>query len=290
LRDGKEIVRVASYRIGDRETYGVLNGQTVKEASEPFRRRFPDLRSVLAADALALLEADSGGAASALTDIDYLPVIPNPDKVICVGVNYLPHIQEWRGEAPDHPLLFVRFAGSQVGHRQPLVCPAASTMYDFEGELAIVIGRPARHVKRDSAYNYVAGYCCFMDGTVRDWQDHTSQFTPGKNFHKSGAMGPHLVTRDEIDDPTGLRLETRVNGEIMQTGGLDELIFDIPALIEYCSTFTELLPGDVIATGTPGGVGAARNPPRWLASGDRVSVEIDSVGRLENVVRDASLR
>ena len=189
-------------------------------------------------------------------------------KILCVGVNYRPHIEEMGREIPDYPVVFVRFPGSQVGHGQAVIRPVASEKFDFEGELAIVIGKSARHVKRADGLDYIAGYCCFMDGSVRDWQKHTMQFTPGKNFAKSGSMGPWLVTRDEIPDPKSLALTTRVNGVLMQEGQVADLIFDIPALIEYCSTFTELLPGDVIATGTPGGVGAARTPPA-VAQGRR---------------------
>lgn len=279
-------MRVASFKKNGRETYGVVRGESVREASNALREQYPDLRAVLTADALAALAADEVGTESALAEIEYLPLIPNPDKVLCVGINYRPHVEEMGRQMPDYPMLFVRFACSQAGQGQPIVRPAATERYDFEGELGVVVGRRARHVSRDSAFDHIAGYCCFMDGTARDWQNHTSQFTPGKNFYQSGAMGPHLVTRDEIGDPASLRLETRVNGEVMQAGGLDELIFDIPALIEYCSTFTELLPGDVIATGTPGGVGAARNPPVWLRAGDRVTVDIGAVGRLENDVRE----
>jgi 2-keto-4-pentenoate hydratase/2-oxohepta-3-ene-1,7-dioic acid hydratase in catechol pathway len=164
--------------------------------------------------------------------------------------------------------------------------PRASEEFDFEGELAIVVGKPARHVPRADALDYIAGYCCFMDGSVRDWQKHTMQFTPGKNFDSSGSMGPWLVTSDEVADPTVLTLTTRVNGEIMQEGRVADLLFDIPALMEYCSTFTQLLPGDVIATGTPGGVGAARTPPQWLKAGDSVEVDIPGVGLLINPVAD----
>jgi 2-keto-4-pentenoate hydratase/2-oxohepta-3-ene-1,7-dioic acid hydratase in catechol pathway len=164
-----------------------------------------------------------------------------------------------------------------------------SEKFDFEGELAIVIGRPARHVKRSEAADFIAGYCCFMDGSVRDWQRHTMQFTAGKNFAKSGSIGPWLVTSNEVPDPESLVLTTRVNGQVMQQGKVADLVFDIPALIEYCSTFTELLPGDVIATGTPGGVGAARTPPVWLKEGDSVEVEIPGIGLLVNTVADESL-
>lgn len=279
-------MKVASFETDGRASYGVAVEDGVREASAGFRAQYPDLRSVLEGDALAGLEADQGGEWLALKDLHFLPTIPNPDKIICVGVNYRPHVEEMGREPPDKPLLFVRFRGSQTGHEQAILRPRASAMFDFEGELAVVIGRRARHVDRDAAEACIAGYSCFMDGTVRDWQRHTSQFTGGKNFHRSGSMGPWLVTRSEIPNPVELELTTRVNGEIMQQGKIADLIFDIPALLEYCSTFTELLPGDVISTGTPGGVGAARKPPVWLKSGDCVEVDIAAVGCLVNPVRD----
>lgn len=279
-------MQIASFRKDNESTYGVVAGDKVIAVSGSFKARFPDLRAVLAGDALGELAADTGGGAVAIAETEFLPTIPNPDKVLCVGINYRPHVEEMGRQIPERPMIFVRFAGGQVGHGQPVLRPRVSERFDYEGELAVVIGRRARHVARADAWDVIAGYSCFMDGTVRDWQNHTSQFTPGKNFHRSGSMGPFLVTRDEVPDVTALKLETSVNGEVMQRGALDELIFDIPALIEYCSTFTELLPGDVIATGTPGGVGAARTPPVWLKDGDRVTVAIGGVGRLENPVRD----
>ena len=206
-------------------------------------------------------------------------------KILCVGVNYRPHIEEMGREVPDYPVVFTRFPSSLVGDGETLVRPRVSEQYDFEGELAIVIGKPARHVRREDAFDYVGGYCCFMDGSVRDWQRHTMQFTAGKNFEGSGAIGP-VVPAAEIADPTTLRLTTRVNGDVMQQGRIADLVFDIPYLVEYCSTFTRLGPGDVIATGTPGGVGAARRPPRWLREGDVVEVDIGGIGVLTNTVRD----
>ena len=278
-------MKIASFEIDGRRTYGVVDGDVIVEASIGFREQYPDLRAVLAADALAELAVDANGESIDVASIDYMPTIPNPDKVICVGVNYRPHLEEMGHTPPDHPVIFVRFAGSQAGHGQPIVSSRATERYDFEGELGVVIGRPARYVNRDAAFDYIAGYTCFMDGTARDWQKHTTQFTPGKNFHRSGAMGPNLVSRDEVPDVTNLALQTRINGVVMQEGRLNELIFDIPYLIEYLSTFTELLPGDVIATGTPGGVGAARTPPVWLADGDEVAVDISGIGVLVNQVR-----
>jgi 2-keto-4-pentenoate hydratase/2-oxohepta-3-ene-1,7-dioic acid hydratase in catechol pathway len=208
-------------------------------------------------------------------------------KILCVGVNYRPHIEEMGRDIPDYPVVFTRFASSLVGPGEPVIRPLASEQFDFEGELAIVIGKPARHVSRGDALDYVAGYCCFLDGSVRDWQRHTGQFTAGKNFDRSGAIGP-MVPAADVPDHTALELTTRVNGEVMQRGRVGDLVFDIPQLIEYCSTFTELRPGDVIATGTPGGVGAARTPPVWLRDGDLVEVEISGIGVLRNPVRDES--
>ncbi len=206
-------------------------------------------------------------------------------KILCVGVNYRPHIEEMGREVPDYPVVFVRFPESLVQNGEAIIRPAVSEQLDFEGELAVVIGETAHRVGRQEALDYVAGYCCFMDGSVRDWQRHTTQFTPGKNFDRSGAIGP-MVAASEIPDPTVLELTTRVNGQVMQQGRVADLVFDIPTLIEYCSTFATLQAGDVIATGTPGGVGAARTPPVWLAAGDRVEVEISHIGVLVNDVRD----
>jgi 2-keto-4-pentenoate hydratase/2-oxohepta-3-ene-1,7-dioic acid hydratase in catechol pathway len=279
-------MKVASFETDSRQTYGVVQGDTVAEASGTWRDQYPDLRSVLAADALPDLASECSDSGLQIDDINFLPVLPNPDKIMCVGVNYRPHVEEMGRDVPKKPVVFVRFTGSLVGHRQPVIRPAVSEQYDYEGELAVVIGRPARHVKRTDAYDYIAGFTCFMDGSVRDWQRHTMQFTPGKNFYRSGSVGPYLVGLGEVPNVSNLAIETRVNGAVMQTGTLSELIFDIPFLIEYCSTFAELLPGDVIATGTPGGVGAARKPPVWLRNGDHVAVEIEQIGCLENPVCD----
>lgn len=279
---------LVSFEHQGRCTYGVSIDGGVREADDDLKARFADLRSVIAAGVSEDLQNRGGGAEFADGEVHYRPVIPNPDKIICVGVNYRPHIAEMGRDVPDHPVVFVRFPGSVVGHDEPIVRPDVSEQFDFEGELAVVIGRRARHVPRASALDYVAGYSCFMDGSVRDWQRHTTQFIPGKNFHHSGAMGPCLVSSDEITDPTLLELTTTVNDVVMQRGRVSDLVFDIPYLIEYCSTFSELLPGDVIATGTPGGVGAARTPPIWLKEGDVVEVQIPGIGLLRSPVFDES--
>jgi len=238
----------------------------------------------IASDSLGMVAEVCESARVPLVEAVFSPVVPNPGRVICVGINFKAHMNEMGREPPEHPWLFVRWADSQVGNGQPIIRPNVSEQFDYEGELAVVIGKTARHVKAADALNYVAGYSCFMDGSVRDWQKHGSQFTPGKNFHKSGSFGPWLVTADEIPDPAVLNLQTRLNGEVMQQAPISDLKFDIPALIEYISTFAELQPGDVISTGTPGGVGFARKPPVWLKPGDMIEVEVDGIGVLVNPV------
>lgn len=279
-------MKVASFRIDGRASYGIVRDDRVFEAGPRWCVDHPDLRSSLEAGELRRLETHCEGPGVSAARVEFMPVIPNPDKILCVGVNYRPHMAEMGRELPPWPVVFARFPGSMTGHGQPLIRPRVSGQYDFEGELAVVIGRPVRHARRSNAEDCIAGYTCLMDGSVRDWQSHSGQFTPGKNFRHSGAFGPVLTTADEVTDPAQLTLQTRVNGKIMQEGSIADLIFDIPYLIEYCSTFTELLPGDVIATGTPGGVGAARKPPAWLKHGDRIEVDIPGVGCLSNPVRD----
>ncbi len=217
-------------------------------------------------------------------EVQLLPVIPDPDKILCVGLNYGAHIKETGNEPPSKPLIFTRFPSSQVAHLQPILRPRVSTRLDFEGELAVIIGRRGRYVPHAEAMALVAGFTCYNDGSVRDFQRHSTQFTPGKNFPATGGCGPWLITRDEVGDIRNSTLTTRLNGTVVQHARLDDLIFDIPALIEYCSTFTELVPGDIIVTGTPGGVGAARKPPLWMQPGDVVEVEISGVGLLRNPV------
>ncbi len=225
-----------------------------------------------------------GIADHAIDRLEFLPVVPDPRHIFCVGLNYRSHLEETGRDPPSRPMIFARFGSSQVGHQQPIVRPKVSEMLDFEGELAVIIGKACRYVPSKEAMSVVAGYAVYNDGSVRDWQRHSTQFTPGKNFPATGAFGPYLVTKDEIEDPANLSLVTRLNGVEMQRAVIGDLIFDIPTLIEYCSTFTPLSVGDVIVTGTTGGVGSARNPPVWMKPGDCVEVEIDRVGLLRNPV------
>lgn len=222
-------------------------------------------------------------------DIQLLPPIPRPQHILAVGVNYDAHrLETGRAKSP-YPTLFVRWPSSIVGSGQPIVRPSVSKRFDFEGELAVVIGRSAYRVSRDQALSYIVGYSCFQDGSIRDFQRHTSQFTPGKNFDKTGGFGPWITTSDEISDPSSLTLTTRINGEVVQHASISDLIFDIPELIEYITTFVRLEPGDVIATGTPSGVGDKRTPPKYLQPGDLLEVDISQLGILKNPVIDEAV-
>ena len=279
-------MRLASFERNGTPSFGIVAGEGIVDLPPRLARKPGGLREALAAGALRDLERMKGAAPDfGLDEIAFAPVICDAAaKLICVGVNYMPHIKEMGRERPERPVIFVRFGDSIVGHGRPLLAPRESEQFDYEGELAVVIGKRARRVGRDRALDYVAGYSCFNDGSVRDYQRHSPQFTPGKNFHASGAFGPWLVTADEIPDPRKLTLTTRLNGTVMQHESVGELCFDVPQLIEYCSTWTELLPGDVIVTGTPGGVGAGRKPPVWMKPGDSVEVEISGIGTLRNPV------
>ncbi|MDE2200658.1 MAG: fumarylacetoacetate hydrolase family protein [Rhodospirillales bacterium] len=219
-----------------------------------------------------------------LADVEYLPPIPDPEKIICVGLNYLSHILEGGREVPKHPTIFTRWANTQIGHGGTIRRPHASATLDFEGELAVVIAQRCRHVPASEAAAVIAGYSCYNDCSVREWQRHSSQFTPGKNFPATGGFGPFLVTPEEVGDITAQSLVTRLNGTEMQRARINDLVFNVPKLIEYCSTFTILEAGDVLITGTTGGVGAYREPQIWMKPGDVVEVEISGVGLLRNMV------
>lgn len=280
-------MKLASFRDGVATTWGLVQGDRAHLAPAAVRARYPNLRDVLAADALAGIPALLAAVPPQdLSALHFAPLIPDAARIICVGINYLDHIHEMGREKLDYPTLFTRFPDSLVGHGEALRRPRVSIQYDYEGELAIVIGKTGRYVPAARALDHVAGYTCFLDGSVRDWQRHTTQFTPGKNFPSTGSCGPWLVTTDEIPDPARLRLQTRVSGAVLQEAPISDLCFDVRRIIEYCSGFCVLNPGDIIATGTPSGVGFARTPPRWLTPGDVVEVEISGIGILRNEVAD----
>jgi len=281
-------MRICSYVMADgTASYGVVENSGVHDAGPEMRRKYPVLRSVLAAGALADLAAAAN--ASDLVDLDavsLLPPIPDPDKILCIGLNYMTHIRETGRDAPEKPSIFTRYPSSIVGYGAAMIRPKASDWFDFEGELAVVIGKAGRAIARDRAMEHIAGYSCFNDGSVRDFQRHTSQFWAGKNFDRSGSMGPWLVTADELPDPAAQSMTTRLNGTVVQSTPISDLAFDIPALVEYISTVTELLPGDVIATGTPSGVGLFREPKLFMKPGDRIEVDITGIGTLVNTIED----
>ena len=219
-------------------------------------------------------------------EIHWLPPVTPTAKIFCVGVNYGRHLAESGRTATAHPSLFLRHYDSFVGHRQSIVKPSNSSQFDFEGELAVVIGRSARHVHASDAMAYVAGYTCMAENSLRDFQKHTTQVTAGKNFEHSGGIGPWIVPRDIVASPGELNLTTRLNGQVVQQARVAELIFPIPQLIAYISSFTTLHPGDLIATGTPEGVGFKRQPPLFMKEGDHLEVEVDQVGALSTRVSE----
>ena len=279
-------MRLASFSYDGRSTWGIVQDDGVVDVGERFAGRWPTLTVFLTHGSVADLDEalGNGHVDVACDEVQFRPVVPSPGKILCVGLNFEEHRIETGRPRTEHPMIFTRFADTQVGHGEPLILPSASDRLDYEGELAIVIGKRARNVNPSDAPAHIAGYAPYNDASVRDFQNHTSQFTPGKNFPGTGGFGPWLVTADEIADYRSLRLVTRVNGQAVQKSGLDDLTFSIEEIVAYCSTWTELRPGDVIATGTPGGIGSRRDPPLWLKSGDVVEVEISDVGTLTNPV------
>ena len=281
-------MKLASYLSGGMAGYGVVTKQGVVDLTRRIGSKYPDLRALLAGDGLAEARQAVAGAAAdyQIANLQLLPVIPNPDKIVCVGLNYEDHLIETGRDKTEKPVLFLRLSNSQVGANQPMLRPRESTHFDYEAEIAVIIGKAGRRISEQDSWNHVAGYSCYNDGSIRDWQRHTSQFTPGKNFKGTGAFGPWMVTADEIPPNSVMTLTGRLNGKEVQRATSDQMIFKVPALIRYISAFTDLLPGDVIVSGTPGGVGAKRTPPLWMKPGDTVEIEIDKVGVLTNSIAE----
>lgn len=278
-------MRITSYAVNGTASYGVVTDDGIIDA-QPLAGGPATLKDAIAADALGTIAAAAAGKSPdhSLDEITLLPVIPDPDKIICIGLNYRSHVLEGGRDLPEWPMIFTRYPNSQVGHGQPMIKPNASDMFDFEGEMAVIIGKTCRHVSEADALSVVAGYACYNDGSIRDFQRHTSQFVPGKNFYQSGAFGPWMVTSDEITDPTTLTLVTRLNGEEMQRATTDDLLFNVNQLIHYLTTVTELYPGDVIVSGTTGGVGFYRDPQVFMKDGDTIEIELDKIGVLSNPI------
>jgi len=280
-------MRLISFEHDGNASYGLARDDGVIDAGRRLGERYVDLKAVIAGGALGELRAlEDATPDFGFDDVEHLPIIPDAGKILCVGINYLGHIRETGREPPEYPVVFTRYADTFVGHNQALIRPSVSTHLDYEGELAVVIGKPARHVARENALEYIAGYTCCNEGSVRDFQFHTIQFTAGKNFYCSGSLGPWLLTADEQPDPGQFHLQTRLNGDVLQDAPVSDLCFGIPELIEYCSIWTPLAPGDIIVTGTPGGVGRVRKPPIWMKPGDIVEIDIRGLGTLRNTIAD----
>ncbi|MCW5708368.1 fumarylacetoacetate hydrolase family protein [Shinella sp.] len=283
--------RFASFSIGPRKGYGLIAADGVIDLSARFAGRFPTLKEVVEADAFGeLLSAAAGQKPDhALDEITYEIPIPAPEKIVCVGVNFPDRNAEYKDgqAAPDNPSLFIRFPRSFTGHDRPLIRPPESPQLDYEGEIVIVIGKGGRRIAEADALSHIAALSLCNEGTIRDWVRHAKfNVTQGKNFDRSGSIGPWLVPYADESQLADIRLETRVNGEVRQSDRTSRMIFSFRKIIAYISTFTTLVPGDVIVTGTPTGAGARFDPPIWLKPGDVVEVEAEGIGTLRNTIAD----
>jgi 2-keto-4-pentenoate hydratase/2-oxohepta-3-ene-1,7-dioic acid hydratase in catechol pathway len=277
-------MKLLSFAADGKEFFGAVSGDGIVTLNE--RVGQPSLSAALAAGAMAAMRkaAQEGKPDRKLADVKFLPVIPQPGKILCAGVNYRSHAAEVGRELPKQPSMFIRFTDTLVGHDGEMIRPTVSDNFDYEGELTLVIGKGGRHIKAEQALDHVAGYTIFVDGSVRDYQKFS--VTSGKNFPGTGPLGPWLVTTDEIPDPSKLTLTTRLNGQQVQHSTTDKLIYSIPQIIAFCSDFTALSAGDIIATGTPEGVGHSRKPPLWMKPGDTLEVEITGIGTLRARIVD----
>ncbi len=283
--------RIATFTVDGSARYGAVTDRGVIDLSARWSKQFPTLREVIAADALTRLAVDAAGlpADHALDAVTWQPPIPAPEKIICIGVNYPDRNAEYKdgSDAPKYPSMFFRTPRSFVGHETPLIRPKASAQLDYEGELVLVIGKAGRHIAEREALDHVAAITLCNEGTIRDWVRHAKfNVTQGKNFNSTGSLGPWLVPYNDESQIADVRLMTRVNGEIRQDDRTSRLIFGFRYLIHYISTFTTLVPGDVIITGTPTGAGARFDPPRYLKPGDVIEVEAENIGLLRNGVID----
>jgi 2-keto-4-pentenoate hydratase/2-oxohepta-3-ene-1,7-dioic acid hydratase in catechol pathway len=275
-----------TFKAGDRTSYGIARQDGVFDLGARIGSILPDLRSFLTAKGLGLLGDIPKPDVTDYTagEFRYLPVLPNPGKILCVGLNYEEHRLETGRAESKYPSIFTRFADTLIGHEGSILLPPNSTALDYEGELAVVIGKAGFRLSESDAMSIVGGYTIFNDATIRDWQRHTHQFIPGKNFPATGALGPAMMTQEEAGPLENKRIETRLNGVVMQAATLGDMIFSIARVIAYISGFTRLAPGDLIATGTPGGVGFKRDPQVFMKAGDQVEVMVEGIGRLVNPV------
>lgn len=268
--------------------YGAVIGDQVLDLTPILGAQAPDLKTLLAKGLTsAVADAIKTHTPTLRFDqLELLPVIPNPGQIFCIGLNYGEHVRETGREITETPVIFLRVPDSQVAHGQDIVRPPESHRLDYEAEIAVVIGKGGRRIREEDAWDHIAGYACYNDGSVRDWQVATSQWTPGKNFYRTGGFGPWMVTSDEIAPAQVMRLQTVLNGQVLQDTTTDKMIHNIPRQIAYISTFTPLSPGDVIVTGTPGGVGNKRTPQIFMKPGDVCEIVVDAIGTLRNGIRD----
>ena len=281
-------MKLTSFMHQGRPSYGAVQGDRVLDLGPLLGAQAPDLKTLIAKKMLPLAAQAlaSHPAELAFGQLQLLPVIPNPDKIVCVGLNYHEHVKESGRDLTEKPALFLRVSASQVGHGQDIMRPPESARLDYEGEIAVVISTAGRRIAEADAWGHIAGYACYNDGSVRDWQNFTTQWTAGKNFWRTGGFGPWMVSADEIAPGQKLTLTTRLNGQELQRASTDMMIHSIPRQIAFISTFMPLEPGDVIVTGTPGGVGNKRTPQLFMKPGDVVEIEVDAVGVLRNTIRD----
>ncbi len=279
-------MKLASYIHHGRKSYGIYTEGGIIDLGQKIGQQYPTLKDLLQWDALAVAKQYVDYPADITDkDITFLPVIEEPGKIFCVGMNYAEKRKEF-AETNNAPTLFIRFADSQTGHARPVIKPNITEEFDYEGELAVIIGKAGENIIRSDALSHVAGYSCYMDGSVRDWQH--AWFTAGKNWRQTGAFGPYMTTVDEIPDPHALSIQTYLNGMLVQNDSTASMIYKVADLISYISTFTTLSPGDVIITGSPGGVGKKRNPPLFMHEGDCVEVTIEKLGRLTNTIVEST--
>jgi 2-keto-4-pentenoate hydratase/2-oxohepta-3-ene-1,7-dioic acid hydratase in catechol pathway len=282
-------MKLVSYKHNGAEKWGAVSGDQVLDLAAA--TGLPTLAEFIASPSFHDRDslASTVQPGPALTEVELLPVIPRPEKIVCAVRNYMDHHQEvlaagMQRELAEFPPIFLRVWRSQVAHNQPIVRPSVSESLDWEGELAVIIGKAGRDIPEADAWDHVAGYSCYNDASVREWQFHAKQIASGKNFEGTGAFGPWMVTADEIDPGRKLEIETRLNGEVVQSSDTGNMIFPIPRLINYASTIFTMVPGDVIVTGTPAGVGWSKKPPRFMQPGDVVEVEVEGVGVLRNPI------
>ena len=282
-------MKLVSFEINGRVSYGAVVDGKIKDLSRRFGAAYPTIVDYIREAPLQKGEALNGEADYALNEVKLLPVVPNPGKIVCIGLNYEAHKQEGVRDPNDKPMLFARWPETLIAHGDPMVVPRISEKLDFEAELYAVIGKDTgRYLPVERALETVFGYSCMNEGSVRDWQRHSSQVTAGKNFVGTGAVGPYIVTADEVGDPQALDIELRLNGAVMQKANTRDMIWSIAEMISYITNWLPLRPGDCLATGTPEGVGSRRTPPLFMKAGDVVEVEIEKVGLLRNdVVREA---